>query len=127
MSYAWPPGSTDTQMTSVADGRTHTIAGAEFDAGVWQGHGRYRAVCGAEVIAASLMSGPGPQCPACPVPCEPEHAPERAYRLRAALATLPGFAALAPQTAQRAFRTASQGPARTAQARSVCGPQPRRT
>jgi hypothetical protein len=29
---------------------------AGFDAGIWRGRGRYRARCGAEVIAASLVA-----------------------------------------------------------------------
>jgi hypothetical protein len=52
-------------MTSVADGRTHSITGAEFDDGVWRGTGRFRAICGADVLASSMASAPGPRCPIC--------------------------------------------------------------
>lgn len=52
-------------MTSVLDGRTHTIAGPDLDAGIWEGRGRYEALCGATVIAAPLISAPGPACPSC--------------------------------------------------------------
>ena len=80
------------EMTSVRDGHTHTISAADFDAGIWSGRGRYRAMCGAEVIAASLVTHPGPRCPACPG--QPNEAPAQGptARLIATLATLPGFA-----------------------------------
>lgn len=95
MSYGWSAGSFDTQMTSVVDGRTHTVAAADFDAGIWQGKGRYRAVCGADVVVAALVSGPGPLCPRCPTPHLHESEPSpRTARLRAALAMLPGFGGL---------------------------------
>ena len=52
-------------MTSASDGRTHTITAAEFEHGVLQGRGRYRAVCGAGVLAAPMTSDPGPHCSRC--------------------------------------------------------------
>ena len=55
-------------MTSAADGRTHAISAPEFDAGIWLGQGRYRAMCGAVVLVASLSAKPGPRCPLCPRP-----------------------------------------------------------
>jgi hypothetical protein len=45
-------------VTSVADGLTHTISAHEFDLGVWHGAGQYRAECGVEVIADALASEP---------------------------------------------------------------------
>lgn len=51
MSYGWVGGTAPLDMTSVTDGRTHAIAVADFDAGLWAGQGRYRAICGAQVIA----------------------------------------------------------------------------
>lgn len=52
-------------MTSVADGRTHTIATADFERGLSEATGRYRAVCGADVVAASLAARLGATCPRC--------------------------------------------------------------
>lgn len=52
-------------MTSVADGRTHTITFAEFERGVMVGTGHYRAICGADVMVASMAACPGPRCPQC--------------------------------------------------------------
>ena len=52
-------------MTSGSDGLTHTIADSEFDKGIWKGDGRYRAVCGADILAEALAASPGPDCPDC--------------------------------------------------------------
>ncbi len=52
-------------LTSATDGRTHTVTSAEFDSGAQEGTGHYRAVCGADVLAAALVCAPGPRCPAC--------------------------------------------------------------
>jgi hypothetical protein len=87
-------GSTDMEMTSVNDGHTHVISAPDFDAGIWSGRGRYRARCGTEVVAASLATGPGPRCPACPHQRHRAPTPGPAARLIAALATLPGFAGI---------------------------------
>jgi hypothetical protein len=66
MNYSWPVGPSDAEMTSSSDGRTHLITAQAFAAGMQAGHGRYLAACGADVIAVSLMSGPGPRCRNCP-------------------------------------------------------------
>lgn len=101
MSYALPPKSQHMAMTSASDRQTHTITSAEFDAGVWDGKGTYRAVCGRVVLAAPLVAGPGRQCPDCP-PLPEEDDSARVGWLRAVLATLPGFAGLLrPGTAPR--------------------------
>jgi hypothetical protein len=52
-------------MTSSSDGHSHLITAQAFAAGVRAGHGRYLAACGTDVIAVSLMSGPGPRCHLC--------------------------------------------------------------
>ena len=66
MSYAWSARPLAvTEMTSTADGRTHLIAANDFDAGLWRGNGVYRAICGTDVLAAAMASGPGPGCSAC--------------------------------------------------------------
>ena len=77
-------------MTSATDRQTHTITPDEFDAGVWQGKGVYGAAGGRDVLAASLVAGPGRLCPDCP-PLPEEDEPARVGRLRAALALLPGL------------------------------------
>ena len=104
MSCAWLGSATDIDMTSVIDGRTHVIAAADFDAGIWRGQGRYRAVCHATVVAAALASSPGPECAACrhavqtlradraAAPPERRHArwiPRIVDRLRASIVSTP--------------------------------------
>jgi hypothetical protein len=76
----------DISMTSVMDGRTHTITAGDFDVGVWNGRGRYRAACGVEVVAAALASNFGPNCPNCPpLPTREQPRPGVLVRLIAAL------------------------------------------
>ena len=48
-----------TAMTSTADGRDHLLSQQATTAGLVAGHGRYTALCGRLVIAASLMTPPG--------------------------------------------------------------------
>jgi hypothetical protein len=52
-------------LTSVTDGRTHLVALADFERGVTVARGRYLALCGAELIAAPMVTRPGPRCPHC--------------------------------------------------------------
>jgi hypothetical protein len=52
-------------LTSGLDGRAHEISAEEWARG--SRSGQYVAVCGAEVVAASLHHPPGPWCPACEV------------------------------------------------------------
>ncbi len=94
MSYALPPPSQPKVMTSATDRQTHTITAEEFDSGVWEGRGIYHAVCGRDVLAAPLVAGPGKQCPDCPPLSEENDDARVAGRLRATLATLPGFLGL---------------------------------
>jgi hypothetical protein len=76
----------DIEMTSVADGLTHAITAADFDAGIWLGQGRFRAACGTPVIVAGMSSKPGPRCPHCPPkPPREMHRPRVLARLIAAL------------------------------------------
>jgi uncharacterized membrane protein YraQ (UPF0718 family) len=97
MSYSWPHGAADMKMTSVIDGLTHTVAANEFDAGIWRGQGNYRAACGAEVVAAALVTGPGPRCSNCaaiPTIGNADRELQRGTRtawLRAVFAALPGL------------------------------------
>lgn len=79
-------------MTSAIDNQTHTITIVEFDAGMRQGRGIYRVACGQDVVAASLVVGPGRQCVNCS-PLLEESEPARVGRLRTILASLPGLAA----------------------------------
>lgn len=66
-SYAWAGVSRLELMDliSVTDGRTHVITAAEFERGLSEARGRYRAVCGAVVEVASMSTGPGARCVLC--------------------------------------------------------------
>lgn len=78
----------DLAMTSITDGRTHTITVAEVDTGVRQGQGRYRAVCGAEIMPVAMASPLGPDCPHCPpISTSPPNPAGWIARLFAALTT----------------------------------------
>jgi hypothetical protein len=89
LSYAWSAAPLD--MTSVIDGRTHSVAPDSFDAGIRAGRGRYRAVCGTVVVAAALTGAPGPSCPACRARRQrrPETGRDRIARLLATSTSLP--------------------------------------
>jgi len=54
-----------TAMTSTADGRDHLLSQQATTAGLVAGHGRYTALCGRPVVAASLVTPPGPTCLDC--------------------------------------------------------------
>ena len=54
-----------TVMTCAADGRTHSVTDPEFQAGLQRSQGIYRAMCGRNILAASLGTPPGPACPRC--------------------------------------------------------------
>ncbi len=54
-----------TAMTSTADGRDHLLSQQATTAGLVAGHGKYTALCGRPVVAASLVTPPGPTCLDC--------------------------------------------------------------
>jgi len=54
-----------TAMTSTADGRDHLLSEQATTAGLVAGHGEYTALCGRLVVAASLVTPPGPTCLDC--------------------------------------------------------------
>ena len=54
-----------TAMTSTLDGRTHLLGEQATTAGLVAGHGEYAAICGRRVVAASLVTPPGPTCLDC--------------------------------------------------------------
>jgi hypothetical protein len=54
-----------TTMTSTADGRNHLLSQQATTAGLVAGHGKYTALCGRVVVAASLVTPPGPTCLDC--------------------------------------------------------------
>lgn len=103
-------------MTSATDGLTHAIGPADFDAGIWLGQGCYRAICGAQILAAALVSEPGPRCPACPhLPAEQAVRARRRGRFRSILiAAVGGLAQTRPVT----VTGTPEGPDR-------CGDRPR--
>lgn len=54
-----------TEMTCVADGRSHRLTDAAFEDGLRARLGRFTAVCGHSVLAAALATRPGRPCPEC--------------------------------------------------------------
>ena len=54
-----------TAVTSTADGRDHLLSEQATTAGLVAGHGKYTALCGRLVVAASLVTPPGPTCLDC--------------------------------------------------------------
>lgn len=54
-----------TTMTSTLDGRDHLLSQQATTAGLAAGHGEYTALCGRRVVAAALVTPPGPTCLDC--------------------------------------------------------------
>lgn len=54
-----------TTMTSSLDGRDHLLSQQATTAGLAAGHGEYTALCGRRVLAAALVTPPGPTCLDC--------------------------------------------------------------
>ena len=54
-----------TAMTSTLDGRDHLLGEQATTAGLVAGHGEHTALCGRRVVAASLVTPPGPTCLDC--------------------------------------------------------------
>ena len=52
-------------VTSTADGRDHLLSQQATTAGLVAGHGKYTALCGRLVVAAALVTPPGPTCLDC--------------------------------------------------------------
>ncbi len=52
-------------LTSAADSTSHLVDLRLYEAGLVEGAGRFTAVCGRIVPAASLAAAPGPVCPLC--------------------------------------------------------------
>lgn len=65
--YAWAVVARPELMdlVSVTDGRTHVLTATDFERGLSEARGRYRAVCGAVVEVASMSTGPGAWCVSC--------------------------------------------------------------
>lgn len=64
MNRVWV-GATFVQVMSAEDGVSHLIAFRLYEEGLMQGEGRYVASCGKAVLAASMVTAPGRQCPLC--------------------------------------------------------------
>ncbi|MGH3930764.1 MAG: hypothetical protein ACRDTF_12385, partial [Pseudonocardiaceae bacterium] len=54
--------SRSTTMTCTVDGRDHLVSDQATTAGLMAGHGHYVAICGHRVVAAPLVTPPGPTC-----------------------------------------------------------------
>lgn len=52
-------------MTCAPDLTEHAVAESDFVAGRERGDGVYDALCGAQVVVASMLSAPAVRCPAC--------------------------------------------------------------
>ncbi len=52
-------------VTSTVDGRVHLLSEQATTAGLVAGHGEYAALCGRLVVAAALVTPPGPTCLDC--------------------------------------------------------------
>jgi len=53
------------RMTCASDGRHHLVSDQATAAGLTARHGKYAAVCGHVVVAASMVAPPGPTCLDC--------------------------------------------------------------
>jgi hypothetical protein len=53
------------QVTSAGDDMAHLVAFRLYEEGLMSGEGRYAAVCGRTVLAASMATAPGRRCPLC--------------------------------------------------------------
>lgn len=60
-----PTAGTTVAVTCAGDGRCHRITETAYAAGLACSSGRFLAVCGRVVLAASLSRLPGPPCRAC--------------------------------------------------------------
>ncbi len=52
-------------VTSGIDGRCHLVTDDAYTAGLTARSGRYTTLCGHRVVAAALVSPPGPDCQGC--------------------------------------------------------------
>ncbi len=52
-------------VTSGIDGRCHLVTDDAYTAGLTARSGRYTTLCGHRVVAAALVSPPGPDCRGC--------------------------------------------------------------
>jgi len=58
-------GAAFVQVVSAADDTAHLVAYRRYEAGLVSGAGRYPAMCGRTVLAASMVVAPGRRCPLC--------------------------------------------------------------
>lgn len=53
------------QVMGAEDDTAHLVAFRLYEEGLMSGEGRYAAVCGRTVLAASMAAAPGRRCPLC--------------------------------------------------------------
>ena len=58
-------GSSYVQLTAAADGLIHRVTERAYTQGLTSGAGRYKTLCGRTVLVTTLITEPGPVCPAC--------------------------------------------------------------
>ena len=64
MGHIWI-GAAFVRVTSAEDTTSHLVAHRLYEEGLVSGEGRYAAMCGKSVLAASMATAPGRQCPLC--------------------------------------------------------------
>ena len=64
MSRVWL-GLSFIQVTSAGDDLSHLVAFRLYEEGLMAGEGRYAALCGRTILAASMSTTPGRDCPLC--------------------------------------------------------------
>jgi hypothetical protein len=55
------------QVTSAGDDMAHLVAFRLYEEGLMSGEGRFAAMCGRTVLAASMATAPARRCPLCRV------------------------------------------------------------
>ena len=64
VSRAWT-GGRFVQMNAAETGKSHLVAEAAYAEGLTTCSGRYRTLCGVQVLATALVTAPGPACAEC--------------------------------------------------------------
>jgi hypothetical protein len=68
-------GTAFVQVTSAQDNTAHLVAFRLYEAGLMTGEGRFAAVCGKAVLAASMATASGRRCPLCRASLTPTASP----------------------------------------------------
>ena len=55
----------DVELTGADDGMSHRVTESAYSEGLTNGAGRFTATCGRDVLAAAMVTAPGPACRRC--------------------------------------------------------------